>query len=152
MASSTKFRGAIRSGPNAAVGDVMLMQRSDLNIALTVAAELFTLPQGSVIEDVVLFMCSSAQTDVTVDLGTSTTVDNLAAEWIVGTDNQDASLDHGHQSARNSQVLGALVTATPLAAATTFYGLAGATAGTGTATVGVRYYIDPDNAREPSAE
>lgn len=151
MASSTRFRSALRSGPNGAVGDVVLMQKATFDVSSTTQVELFTIPQGALIEDVVLFESTSTQTNVTVDMGTTGDPDGLVAEYIVGSDNQDAAAN-GHQTARAAQVLGALVTSTPLAAATTFYGQVGAVAGTGNALVGVVYTLDVDSMREPSAE
>jgi hypothetical protein len=151
MVSSTRFRGAIRSGPNAATGDVVLMQKATFDVASTTQVELFTLPQGAFIQDVVLFESTSTQTNVTIDMGSSSNPDGIVNEYIVGSDNQDAAAN-GHNTARQAEVLGADVTSTPLAAATTVYGINGAAAGTGNATVGVVYTIDVDAAREPSAE
>lgn len=150
MATANRWRGGIQSGPNGAVGDAVLAQYATFDIATTTQVELFTLPQGAVVHDVVGLYSTSTQTNVTVDMGSTGDSDGLVNEYIVGTDNQ--TNNKVRDSARTDGVLGALVTASPLSAATTFYGINGATAGTGNLTVGVVYHIDNASAREPSAE
>ena len=137
MGVTTKFPGGVSFGSIGGAVDVagvMAVARGSFDPTSSSQVELFTLPAGSVVVDVLGYTGSSGGTNPTVDIGTSGSSAGFANELLSDTQTSAVSAATG----------GALIN-TVLASDTIVYGKVGASAATGGTTAVAVLYIVTDN-------
>lgn len=131
MTVTTKFPNGVSIGKANASSGVMAVARASFDPTSVSQIELFTLPAGAVVVDVLSYGGSTGGTNPTVDVGSLADDDGFANE--IDADSQAAAVSDG--------LAGALVN-TVLAADTVVYGKVGSSAATGgTTSVAVLYVM-----------
>ena len=145
MAQATRFRAAIRSGRDAAIGDVLMMQAVSFDPTATTAATTITLPQGARLAYIILDGGGTGGASPTVDIGTTSDDDAFLAEGVA--DGNGVLHTVGHPLA------GVSFTATALTADTiVFAGVGASAAGGGTVEMMIAYWVVFGPELDPSSE